>query len=191
MHQNDYIKIWLEAPGVWAKDLIPNFAIIGNCRLGNGQGCHSLEGPGRGWKPYPGALPTTGLLVVWRPQSKDLCLVWGSLITDHPPSRPLRHAGWGLSIITGYNFAFFLTIMKMINIIEVRGDDILTCPVWSVLMDHSYIHVPRSYQVSPQYDKYYTSLGMIVWLFINIYHPASLYNWSIPLPIDVSNYRYM
>ena len=27
-----------EAPGVWAKDSIPNFAIIGNCRLGNGQG---------------------------------------------------------------------------------------------------------------------------------------------------------
>ena len=26
-----------EAPEVWAKDLILNFAIIGNCRLGNGQ----------------------------------------------------------------------------------------------------------------------------------------------------------
>ena len=32
-----YIKIRREAPGVWAKDLIPNFAIIGNCRLRNGQ----------------------------------------------------------------------------------------------------------------------------------------------------------
>ena len=36
----------LEAPRARAKDLIPNFAIIGNCRLGNGQGRHSLEGPG-------------------------------------------------------------------------------------------------------------------------------------------------
>ena len=30
--------------------------------------------PGRGWNPYPGAPPTTGLLVVWRPQSKDSVL---------------------------------------------------------------------------------------------------------------------
>ena len=43
-----YIKIRPEAPGVQAKDLISNFAIIGNCRFGNGQGRHSLEGPGRG-----------------------------------------------------------------------------------------------------------------------------------------------
>ena len=28
---------------------------------------------------------STGLLVVWRPQSKDSCFVWGSFITDHPP----------------------------------------------------------------------------------------------------------
>ena len=34
--------------GVRAKDMIPNFAIIGNCRLGNWQGRHSLEGPERG-----------------------------------------------------------------------------------------------------------------------------------------------
>ena len=27
---------------------MPNFVIIGNYRLGNGQGCHSLEGAGRG-----------------------------------------------------------------------------------------------------------------------------------------------
>ena len=32
---------------VWAKDLIPN---IGNCRLRNEQGRHSLKGPGRGMK---------------------------------------------------------------------------------------------------------------------------------------------
>ena len=29
--------------GVRAKDLIPNFTIIGNSKLGNGQGRHSLE----------------------------------------------------------------------------------------------------------------------------------------------------
>ena len=34
-----------EALGMWVKDLIPNFAIIGNCRLVK---YHSLEGPGRG-----------------------------------------------------------------------------------------------------------------------------------------------
>ena len=34
--------------GVQENDMIPNFAIIGNCRLGNGQGHHSLEGPERG-----------------------------------------------------------------------------------------------------------------------------------------------
>ena len=59
-----------EAPRVWAKDLNTNFVTIRNCRIGNRQGRHSLEGPGRGWNPYPGAQPTTRLLVVWRPQSK-------------------------------------------------------------------------------------------------------------------------
>ena len=53
-----YIKIITsemrpESPGVWAKDLISNFAIIGNCRLGNGQRRHSLEGSGGGVKSKP------------------------------------------------------------------------------------------------------------------------------------------
>ena len=43
-----YIEMRPEAPGVLEKDLILSFAIIGNCRLGNGQVCHSLEDPGRG-----------------------------------------------------------------------------------------------------------------------------------------------
>ena len=47
-----------------------NSAIMGNCRLGNGQGRHSLEGPGRGWNPYPGAQTTTGLLVAGDPSSR-------------------------------------------------------------------------------------------------------------------------
>ena len=81
-----------EYPGVWAKDLIPNFAIIGNSRLGKGQGRNSLEGSGGGggrektipiWTP-----PTTGLLVVSGPHSKDYSLLWRegkwSFITDHP-----------------------------------------------------------------------------------------------------------
>ena len=42
------MEIRLESPEVRTKDLIPNFAIIGNYRLGNGQGRHSLKGPGRG-----------------------------------------------------------------------------------------------------------------------------------------------
>ena len=36
------IKMRPEAPVVWAKDSIPNFAIIRNCRFGNGQGGWSL-----------------------------------------------------------------------------------------------------------------------------------------------------
>ena len=31
---------------------------------------HSLQDPGRGWNPYPGTPPTTGLWTVGRPQSK-------------------------------------------------------------------------------------------------------------------------
>ena len=48
MHQKDDIKMRTEAPGLWAKDLVPNFAIIVNCRLGNGQGYHSLRVLGGG-----------------------------------------------------------------------------------------------------------------------------------------------
>ena len=36
-----------------------NFAIIRNCRLGNGHDRHSLGGPGRGWNPFPDAPHTT------------------------------------------------------------------------------------------------------------------------------------
>ena len=79
--------------GVRAKDWIPNFAIIGNCRFRNGQG------PGRGWNPYPGAPPTTRLLVVGHPSPN--CFVWGSFITDHRPlSHLLQHVGRGVYIIT-------------------------------------------------------------------------------------------
>ena len=38
--KKDYIKI---RPGVRAKDSIPNFAIIGNCRFGNGQGVGEIH----------------------------------------------------------------------------------------------------------------------------------------------------
>ena len=50
-----YIEIRPDAPGVWAKDLIPNFAIIENRKLGNGQCRHSLECPGRGCTAHMGA----------------------------------------------------------------------------------------------------------------------------------------
>ena len=43
-----YIKIWPEAPGVQAKDSIPNFAIIGNCRLGESAGVSHLKAPSVG-----------------------------------------------------------------------------------------------------------------------------------------------
>ena len=49
------------------------------------QGRHSLEGPGRGWNPYLGVLPTMGLLLLWRPLSKDSAFVWGLFITDRHP----------------------------------------------------------------------------------------------------------
>ena len=85
INQKDFIEVRIKAPGVRAMNLIPNSAVIGNCRLRNRQGHHSMEGPGRGWNPYPGASPTTELLTVGRPQSKDPCFVWRSFITDHPP----------------------------------------------------------------------------------------------------------
>ena len=93
LHQNK-----TEAQGMRPKDFIPNFAIIGNCRLittwrvlGGGE-IHTLR-------------RTTyhGTIVCRRSQSKYSCFVWGSFITDLlqvPPSRFLRHVGWGLSIIT-------------------------------------------------------------------------------------------
>ena len=109
LDQKDYIlEIRPEAQEVRAKDWIPNFAIIRNCSLGNGQGRHSLEGPGMGWNPYPGAPPTTGLLTVGRPQSKDSCFVWGSFITDHPPGPTKSHLWQAGSIVAqilhGYPF---------------------------------------------------------------------------------------
>ena len=70
-----------------------NSAIIGNCRLGNGHGRHSLEGPGRGLNPYPGAQTTTGLLVVEDPSPRTPVLFEGCLLLHiscpftRPPSR--------------------------------------------------------------------------------------------------------
>ena len=71
---------------VRVKDWIPNFAIIGNSRIRNGQGRHSLEGPGRGLNPYPGTPTITGLLVVGRPPVKGLLGL--TIIYNRPPSRP-------------------------------------------------------------------------------------------------------
>ena len=53
---------------------------MGNCRLGNGQGRHSLECPGRGLNPYPGAQTTTGLLVVGDPSSRTPVSFEGCLL---------------------------------------------------------------------------------------------------------------
>ena len=41
MHQKDYIEIRPEAPGVWAKELDPNFAIIGTVDSGKVQVCQA------------------------------------------------------------------------------------------------------------------------------------------------------
>ena len=57
-----------------------NSVIMGNCRLGNGQGRHSLEGSGRGWNPYPGAQTTTGLLAVGDPSPRTSGLFEGCLL---------------------------------------------------------------------------------------------------------------
>ena len=69
-----YIKIWPEAPGVRAKDWIPNFAIIGNCGLGESAGVSHLKAPsagggGGGWNPSQVA-PTTGSLILVPPQTQ-------------------------------------------------------------------------------------------------------------------------
>ena len=70
VHQKDCMEIRFELRWVRAKDLMPNFAIIGNYRLGNRQGHHSLEGPGRGWNPYPG---TKYLKRTWYESGGPLC----------------------------------------------------------------------------------------------------------------------
>ena len=87
-----------DAPGVWANDLIPNFAIIGNCRLGNSR--YSLEGPERRWNPYPGA-PTTTL--------------------QAPPSRLLRHAWWWVSIITQIQYTYYYMYTLLLAIPPSRS----------------------------------------------------------------------
>ena len=48
--RNQRGQLYAATPGVrWqTKDLIPNFAMIGNCRFGNGQGHHFLNGLARG-----------------------------------------------------------------------------------------------------------------------------------------------
>ena len=73
MHKKEYIEI-RRVLG----DLISNFAIVGNCRLRNGQGRQSLEGPGSGLNPYTGTPPTMGLLtVMWAmPYMHDNLLTW-------------------------------------------------------------------------------------------------------------------
>ena len=83
IHQKDYIKIRLETPGVRAKFLIPNFAIIGNCRLGNGQGHHSLEGV----KFIPRHTTYHRTVGGWETpvQGLPFCL---KIIYNGPPSRP-------------------------------------------------------------------------------------------------------
>ena len=71
------------------------------CRLRNGQGHHSLEGPGRGWNPYPGVPPTTGLLVLGRPQSKDsyLMIDMGTFLLDLRPEVGYTFAPFGSSCV--------------------------------------------------------------------------------------------
>ena len=74
--KKDYIEMRHESPGVWAKDLIPNCAIIGIC---NGQWAREWEGrvvtPWRAmeeWNPYPVTPPITWLLVVSNPSTRTL-----------------------------------------------------------------------------------------------------------------------
>ena len=69
-----------------AEDLIPNFAIIGNCRLGNEQGRHSLERPSwEGVKSIPRCTTYHGTVDGRKTPVQGLLFVWGSFITDHPP----------------------------------------------------------------------------------------------------------
>ena len=117
-HTKDYcIEIRPDAPGVWAKNLILNFAIIGNWRLGNEQGRHSLEGLRR-YEIHTQAYSishTTGLLVVWRPQYNNSRFVWGSFITDRHPGEgrlllPISSTGTPLLDLrpeAAYTFALF------------------------------------------------------------------------------------
>ena len=100
LHQNK-----TRSTGSAGKGLHSQLCHYWNGRLGNGQGHHSREGPGRGWNQYSGAPPTTVLLFDPSPSQR--------IIYKRPPSRPhqidlLWHAEWGASIITqtlhGYPF---------------------------------------------------------------------------------------
>ena len=66
------------------------YAIIGNCRFGNGHLFHSLMGPERIWYPYPGAPPIIWLLVVLIPNQRkfDPFYAGWQRIINGPPSKP-------------------------------------------------------------------------------------------------------
>ena len=101
-----YIQMRPEAPAMWENDFILNWSGTADSGMGrvvtpwrairggeiHTQGCHSLESHRRGWNPYPGAPPTTGLLVVSSLQSKIYLspFMYGRqrIIYNAPPSRP-------------------------------------------------------------------------------------------------------
>ena len=68
--QKDYIEVRPEVPGVRAKDLIHNFAIIGNWGFGKVQVRHAWRHlvEGGGWNPSHVAPTTRSLILVnWEP----------------------------------------------------------------------------------------------------------------------------
>ena len=89
IHQKDNIKMRSEAPGVWV-DFIPNVVIFRNCRLGNVQGHHSVEGV----KSIPRGTTYHRTVGFIEPPVQGLCSLLcrqgkGSFITDHPPGPTL------------------------------------------------------------------------------------------------------
>ena len=69
-HQiHHYIKLRPKAPGVRAKNLIPNVAIIWNCGLGESAGASRLNAPSGGRNPSQMA-PTTGVFNFGSPWTK-------------------------------------------------------------------------------------------------------------------------
>ena len=68
-----YIRLRLEAPGVRAKDMIPNFAIIGNCGLGESAGASRLKAPivGGGVKNPGQVAHTTRSLILVPPMQSQ------------------------------------------------------------------------------------------------------------------------
>ena len=65
--------------------MIPNFAIIGNCRLGNGQSRHSLEDPGSGVRSISKRTTYHGTVNGRETPVQGPCFAWSIMVNRPDP----------------------------------------------------------------------------------------------------------